>query len=152
MKSKEYKQFGTFSVAIFVPILLASVVYLFKTGISADSESIGLQVLILVLIACLLTFYKLTIYIDETAISFKFGIGWFGKRYKFQEIGSCKPVKNQWKYGIGIRWTGFGWLYNVSGGKAIELRLKNKKSVVRIGTNKPQEISEVLRKEIAFTT
>lgn len=38
-----------------------------------------------------------------------------------------------------------GWLYNVSGLKAIELRFKHKISVVRIGTNNPDEISQLIQ-------
>jgi hypothetical protein len=37
-----------------------------------------------------------------------------------------------------------GWIYNVSGLKAIELQFYNKSSVVRIGTNRPEEISEIV--------
>lgn len=38
-----------------------------------------------------------------------------------------------------------GWLFNVSGLKAIELRFKHKTSVVRIGTNNPDEISQLIQ-------
>lgn len=38
-----------------------------------------------------------------------------------------------------------GWLYNVTGLKAIELQFNNKKSVVRIGTNQSEEISEIIQ-------
>ena len=38
-----------------------------------------------------------------------------------------------------------GWLYNVSGLKAIELRFKHKPSVVRIGTDNPHEISQLIQ-------
>jgi hypothetical protein len=60
------------------------------------------------------------------------------------DIQSCKAVRNNPLSGIGIRMIPGGWLYNVSGLKAIELTFKNKKSKVRIGTDKPGEIAELL--------
>ena len=41
-----------------------------------------------------------------------------------------------------------GWLYNVSGLQAIELTFKNRKSVVRIGTDKPEEVALEINKLI----
>jgi hypothetical protein len=37
-----------------------------------------------------------------------------------------------------------GWLYSVSGLKAIELQFKNRKSVIRIGTDNPEEIADLV--------
>lgn len=58
------------------------------------------------------------------------------------DIQSCKSVHNNPIYGIGIRKIPKGWLYNVSGLRAIELSFKNQKSIVRIGTNQPDKIAE----------
>jgi hypothetical protein len=69
------------------------------------------------------------------------GIGLVSKRYSLKEIESARPVKNNLMYGIGIRFIPEGWLYNVSGTKAVELKFKNKSRVVRIGTNKPEEVA-----------
>lgn len=149
---KKYTQIGTISIAVFIPLLLIFIIRLFHSGVSLQWESIGLQVLVLVLLVCLLTFYKLTICIDETTISFTFGIGWFGRSYKFSEIKSCEPVKNPWLAGIGIRWMGNGWLYNVSGLKAIKLIFKHKTSIVRIGTNVPKEICALVREKLSNRT
>jgi hypothetical protein len=99
-------------------------------------------------LTCLLIFYKLTIYIDDNCISFKLGIGLISKKYLLSEIQSCSPVKNNPIYGIGIRLIPQGWLYNVSGLDAIELTFKNKKSKVRIGTDKPNEIAQHINKLI----
>lgn len=146
--TKKYSQSG-FIVIIFLPAILISGIGIYKTGDFTSTESIILAFSCLTLLACMLVFYKLTILIDERSISFKFGIGWFGKKYKFTEIESCEIVSNNILHGIGIRWIGTGWLYNVSAGKAIELRFKNKKSVVRIGTDKPREICELVRERLS---
>jgi hypothetical protein len=93
---------------------------------------------------CLLIFYKLTIYLNDSSISFKLGIGLITRKYMVTDIQSCKAVRNDPLTGIGIRIIAGGWLYNVSGLNAIELTFKNQKSKVRIGTDKPDEIAEIL--------
>jgi hypothetical protein len=72
------------------------------------------------------------------------GVGLFGKTYKLNQIESCSPIKNSPIFGIGIRIIPNGWLYNVTGTSAIELRFKGKSSVVRIGTNIPDEICKAV--------
>ena len=68
-----------------------------------------------------------------------------GKSYKISDIKYCRTVSNSVINGIGIRMLPNGWLYNVSGLKAIELQFKNRKSVIRIGTDKPDEISQLIQ-------
>ena len=104
--------------------------------------------LALTMVICLLIFYKLTIYLSDISISFKLGIGMVTRKYLFADIQSCKAVRNDPLTGIGIRKIQDGWLYNVSGLNAIELTFKNSKSKVRIGTDKPDEITEILSKMI----
>jgi len=106
--------------------------------------------LALSMIICLLFFYKLTIYLDNTSISFKLGIGLISRKYLYADIQSCKAVRNSPVFGVGIRMMPDGWLYNVSGLSAVELTFKNKKTKVRIGTDKPDEISDVLSKMITI--
>jgi len=47
----------------------------------------------------------------------------------------------------GIRWMWPGWLYNVSGTDAVELKMKNGKRY-RIGTDVPGELAEAIRQAI----
>ena len=96
----------------------------------------------------LVFFYKLTIVIDDTSISFKLGMGLFGRKYNIDSLKNCRPVRNSIVNGIGVRMLPNGWLYNVSGLKAIELSFKNKKSIVRIGTDKSEEIANIVTKLI----
>lgn len=144
MKTVTFTQIGTFSVILFVPLFLVFTFVLIKTDPSDSADFNFYLFLSLVFLICLLTFYRLKIRIDEEMISFRLGIGFFGKKYKLSEVQSCQPVTNSWFYGIGIRFIPNGWLYNVSGLKAVELRFANKKSVVRIGTNKPVEICQLI--------
>ena len=145
MKSKRYTQFGTFTVIILCVLLIVFTILLINHGFSAESETYLYAVLVLTGLASLLLFYKLTIIVDNETISFKLGIGLLGKSYEISEIKSCKPVKNLWIYGVGIRKLPNGWLYNVSGLKAIELRFKDSTRVIRIGTDRPDEIAGVIK-------
>ena len=147
MESKKYTQFGTFIAIIISVLLVIAASLLINHGFSADQETYLYAFLVLVFLACLLTFYKLTIIIDSTTVSFKLGIGLLGKSYQTSEIKSCNPVKNLWIYGVGIHIYKLpnSWLYNVSGSKAIELRFKDSSKVVRIGTNQPDEVAAAIR-------
>jgi hypothetical protein len=145
METKKYTQFGTFLVIIMFPLLIMFMVMLFKSGFKNDWECYIHLFLVFTLLISLLIFYKLTITINNTTVAFKLGVGWIGKSYKISDIKSCKTVSNSPINGIGIRMLSNGWLFNVSGFKAIELQFNNKKSVVRIGTNKPDEISQLIQ-------
>ncbi|WP_320051742.1 hypothetical protein [uncultured Acetobacteroides sp.] len=149
METKIYKQFGTASVIILLPLMLFFCGLLIKTGFSTDPATIILLLVIVTLLICLLVFYQLTIMISSNSISFSLGIGLAGRTYRFSDIKSCKAVTNSALNGIGIRMLSNGWLYNVTGLKAIELQFKNRKSVVRIGTDKPEEIANLINSRIA---
>jgi len=117
------------------------------TAERGKSDAYGYLVTAFVLFLCLVNFYQLTIRVDDEHVSFKMGIG-LGKRYRLEDIKSCEPVTNSLWNGIGIRILSNGWLYNVSGLNAIELRFKDKTSVVRIGTDKPEEISQLIQSRL----
>lgn len=145
MKRKKYTQFGAVSVVILLPFFLLFAVLTIKSVLANSPNLYIFGILVLTFLICLLTFYKLTITIDNTHLSFKLGIGLVSKSYKIEDLSSCSSVTNSALYGIGIRMLPSGWLYNVSGLKAIELRFKHKTSVVRIGNNKPDEISLLIQ-------
>jgi len=135
-------------VFVFMLTLFFSLIMILAEGLKDNSRFITFSFLSLIMIVALLFFYKITIEIDDTFISFKLGIGWFGRKYRIDNLISCKSVKNSIWYGMGARLLPNGWLFNVSGLKAIELSFKDKKSIIRIGTNKPEEIAEIVTKLI----
>lgn len=148
METKKYTQFGTFSVVIMLPLLLLFSVLLIKSWLANTPDFYIHIFLVLTFLICLLIFYKLTIIVDRTHVSFKLGIGLVRKTYKIEDLKSCKAVTNSIFNGIGIRMLSNGWLYNVSGLEAIELQFVNKKSIVRIGTNNSDEISHLIQSRI----
>jgi hypothetical protein len=89
-------------------------------------------------------FYQLTITVTEETVSFRMGIGLIRKSYRISNIESCNSVQNNLLLGLGIHYFMGGVLYNVSGRKAIELHFKNHRKVVRIGTDRPEEIAKLI--------
>jgi hypothetical protein len=144
MEAKKYTQFGTFMVVSTLSILIFVTIIFFKSGLLSGNDAIIPFSVVLIIMVCLFLFYNLSIYIDHTSLSFKMGIGLFGKSYELSEIKSCTLVRNSAFLGFGIKMLRNGWLYNVSGLRAIELEFYNKSSVVRIGTDRPEEISEIV--------
>jgi len=149
METKKYTQFGTFIVAVMLSILVLFTVIFSRTGLLSGTEASFPILFYLIIVICLLLFYNISIYINDSSLSFRMGIGLFGKSYKLSEIKSCRPVINSAFVGFGIHLLRNGWIYNVSGLKAIELSFYNKSSIVRIGTDRPEEISNIVEGLIA---
>jgi len=134
-------QTGWLTIGIFLPIIT----FLGYQIFNADSTSLYiLTPIIILMVVCLLIFYQLTISIDDKQIKFWFGFGLIVKTYNLEDIKDCKAVKNSPLYGWGIRMLPNGWLYNVSGLKAVELSFKNSSKKIRIGSNHPEEIAKYI--------
>lgn len=151
MKTKTYSQFGTFSVAILLPLFLWFTGVAIKSYLTKSPDLVVHLVLAVGFLFCLLILYRLTINIDSEYVSFKMGIGLIRKSYRITDLRSCRAVTNFPFTGIGIRMLPNGWLFNVSGLKAIELTFHNKQSIVRIGTDKPEEISLLIGSMVGGT-
>jgi len=148
MPVKKYTQTGIFTIVVLLPIMLFCIIMLFITGIDEPITVVIFTLIILTFVVCLLTFYKLTIIIDDTHLTFSMGVGLVRKSYPLSDIATCKPVTNSVLSGVGIHLTSSGWLYNVSGKHAIEVSFKSSGKKIRIGTDKPDEISNVVNKQI----
>lgn len=148
MTKYRFTQFGTFSVAIMLPIFLFSCYMLIKALSSGGEETAPLIFVTVILLITLLTFYQITIIIDDKSVSFRMGIGLLKRSFPVSAISGCTVVRNFPLTGFGIRRVSNGWLYNVSGLNAVELSFKNRNSIVRIGTDKPYEVAEAINKLI----
>lgn len=88
----------------------------------------------------LLLFYKLTIMVDDRFVSYVFGIGIIRGRYALDQIEDVKPISYV-PFGWGIRFRPGIIIYNVSGRRAVEVKFKNKKRRVWLGTNKSEHLA-----------
>lgn len=82
----------------------------------------------------LLNFYGMTVIVNDTRIIIRFGIGLFSKKIDLSNVRSVRVITYPVYYGYGIRIIPNGILYNVSGNNALEVRFRNKSSVIQIGT------------------
>ena len=142
MSAYRHTQFGTVNVVITIAIL--PLVFLPAWLAGADTVA-GL--IAILLLGVLVLFYNLTVEIDDEHLRISFGIGLIRKRFPLDQIDTCLPVRNSWLYGWGIRLTPRGWLYNVSGLDAVELKMKSGKTC-RIGTDEPAVLAAALREAL----
>jgi len=92
-------------------------------------------------------FNSLTVQVDEKNIRWYFGPGFWRKELSFENIEKVSEASNQWYYGWGIRKIPNGWLYNVSGLAAIEIKLKDGK-VIRVGTDEPDVLKRAIQSRL----
>ena len=142
MSTYRHTQFGTVNV-VFTIVILPLV---FLPAWLAGANTVAGLIAVL-LLGILVLFYNLTVEIDGEHLRIRFGIGLIRKRFPLDEIDTCQPVKNSWLYGWGIRLTPRGWLYNVSGLEAVELKMKSGKTC-RIGTDEPKVLAAALQEAL----
>lgn len=128
-------------------LALATVLILVAT-LAGGKNSVTIIALFVVGIAAIL-FSSLTVEIRDGALRWYFGQGVLRKQVRLEEIEHVERVKNPWLYGWGIRLTPHGWLYNVSGTDAIQVRLKGSKQF-RLGTDRPDELLHALQDAVGI--
>jgi len=143
IKHYEHTQVGYLIIVAMAAVMVLIGIVLAKAGINW----IAIGALIIIAVALVL-FASLTVVIWEEELEVRFGPGLIRKRFKLNEIESCKVVKNHWYYGWGIRLTPHGILYNVSGFYAVAIKLRTGRQY-RIGTNAPQELEEAIRRALS---
>jgi hypothetical protein len=147
MMETEYRhtQFGALMFVVFlvtgVLIVVVTLAIIAESRWGAACATIGLYLLGLAL------FHSFTVEISRGRLKFWFGIGVIRKSYLLSEIQSAQEVDNPWYYLWGVKSIPGGWLYAIAPGTAVEIMLKNGKTV-RLGTDQP----ELLRKAIDVAT
>jgi hypothetical protein len=137
-------QFSWLLFGIIVPIqILITILYIYKMG---DNPMPGQAYIAVtaVMVLVVLLFYGMTTTVERSRIKVSFGIGLISKTIETSRIKDVSTVKSPWYYGYGIRLIPNGWLYNVSGPHAVELRFVDKKRVIRIGTKNPVQLKSEL--------
>jgi hypothetical protein len=99
----------------------------------------------LILLVCLVLFYKLRITIKDQTLGASFGSGIIRKRIRLAEIVGCEPIRIRWWYGWGIHLTPRGWLYNVSGFDAVAITLRDGQKFA-LGTDDPHGLADAIRR------
>lgn len=95
------------------------------------------------LLAGAVLFSSLTVSVHENALRFYFGPGFWEQRIPHEDIKQVRVVQNPLWYGWGLRDTPDGWVYNVSGFQAVEIRVADEERI-RIGTDEPRTLKKAL--------
>jgi hypothetical protein len=88
-------------------------------------------------------FSSLTVEVSTDELVWFFGPGVWRKSILRSEIESAIPARNKWRWGWGIHLTPRGWLYNVSGLDAVEVILRDGKTL-RIGSDEAKQLADAL--------
>jgi hypothetical protein len=97
-----------------------------------------------VLAICGFFFSSLTIRITNRALRWQFGPGLMRKEVPLKEIERVDVTETTFLQGWGIHYTSRGWLYNVSGFRAVAVMLKNGKRFL-LGTDEPEQLQAAIR-------
>lgn len=139
MEEYKHTQVGYIHVIAWSAIIL--VLACINVFIGFEPYTLIFLILLAVLLALLST---LTVRVGGGAITVQFGVGIIRKRIQLSDVETYAKVRNPWYYGLGIRYTPRGWLYNIYGLSAIELLMKNGRTC-RIGTNDPEGFAQALQ-------
>lgn len=145
--SYRHTQAGTLMRVTFAVAILGFLIGAMFAAASDPKMMAVLLVLALVMFLVMLLFHALTVEVARGYLTIRFGIGLIRKRWPLKDIDSAEVVHNRWWYGWGIRLTPHGWLFNVSGSDAVQVRLDNGKQV-RIGTDEPRKLQRAIESSL----
>jgi hypothetical protein len=140
----KHRQTGTLLLWLF-GVAIAGTFAILIPKTTAGTAVTGIPIVILqVLILCMLLFATLTVEVSPDRIKLWFGPGLIHKQFRISEIRCVEAVRNRWFYGWGIRLTPHGWLFNVSGLDAVEIKMESGRKY-RIGTDEPRELLSAIQ-------
>jgi hypothetical protein len=99
----------------------------------------------LILLVCLVLFYKLKITIEDETLCASLGAGIIRKKVRLADIVGCEAIRIRWWYGWGIHLTPYGWLYNVSGFNAVAITMRDGRKIA-FGTDDPHRLIDAIRR------
>jgi multisubunit Na+/H+ antiporter MnhC subunit len=141
----KHRQIGWATIAIVTAVILVTIGWYIVARLMGCEGVLG-RALIgvgIILTAVGVFFSTLTVRITNERMTFHFGPGLIRKTILLRNIASVYPVVNKWWYGLGIHLTPHGWLYNVSGLKAVEIHMWNGQ-VMRVGTDEPEALCHAI--------
>ena len=136
----KHTQVGYLIISLFIGFIILIVYLMFLYGFNWI-----IPVILITMTISMILFCTLTVIIKDDILEIRFGPGLIRKKFSIRNIESCRIVKNPWYYGWGIRITPHGWLYNVSGFYAVEIKMKTGEKY-RIGTDEPENLYIAIQK------
>ncbi|WP_396596176.1 hypothetical protein [Dokdonia sp. R86516] len=129
--------------------------FIIEQWIDNDTAAYTLIACCLLFVIILILFYKLDIIITSEYAIASFGIGLLYKKIAINDldITTARGVKIPWYWGIGIRFTPEGTLYNTHTGGNLHLKTKNKMNEFFVSTsNAPSIIASIKEVQVPNNT
>jgi len=149
MNNVFYKKSQPFNLIIVLSIVSIAVITIWAikeylhTGIISYNP-IAYNILFLVL---LLLFYKLTITITHQFAEVSFGVGILYRKIPIHalDIATARTINVAWYYGVGIRLTPEGTLFNTGIGNNLHIKTKNNRSSFFVSTTEDQAVVNAIK-------
>jgi len=106
-------------------------------------------ILLVILLLLLLLFHSLTIRVTGDVVHLSFGIGLVHRVFPIREIESAEATRTRWYNGWGIKKIRGGWLFNISGFGAVELKMRNGRRYL-LGSDEPEKLREAIAAAMAL--
>ena len=127
--------------------VFAAIIAILLIAFFTKELPVGAFVVLIFLVLALASFATLTVRVDRNRLRISFGLGLVEKSFPLGEVASSRIVTNRWYYGWGVRIIPGGWLFNVSGLRAVEIQMKNGK-MYRIGSDEPEKLESFLKEKL----
>ena len=141
-------QFGWVITIIFLIVIVwMTFAYVNQWG-NNPIDKYGYIFLIILFGGILLVFCSMAIIVTDKQIKIKLGVGFYTKKIDLSTIRSVNTMTYPFYCGYGIRIVSNGLLFNVSGRHAVEIKFKNKKNVILLGTNDWEKLRDIIDESI----
>lgn len=143
----KHKEIGWLLISIMMLSLLILIVGYFTV---MNIELTTLIVIAFAISFVTLLFYKLTVKINNDGILLTYGIGLIRIKLNIHQIESVEITRTPWYYGLGIRISPQGLIYNIQSLNAIKINhSKNGKSkTLFIGSPQPELVLKAIEENL----
>jgi hypothetical protein len=137
----EHRQMGWTTIAILVFVMI--VLYVIQPVTPKRSDRDVLHVTLFLLLVAGALFSTMTVRVTSKYVRWWLGIPALGRRVALEEIESAIPIRTNLLEGWGIHLTWHGWLWNVSGFNAVQLKLRSGTRYA-LGTDEPTKLIDAI--------
>lgn len=146
---KEKQIFYISLIPALIIIGVLSIFYFFEIG-NEDKKITLIPYLfgVSIFIFIILSSYNLKVLINNNYIYLSFGIGIIKKKISVKsiDINKIEVINIPWYYGIGMRFSNIGIIFNTKQGKGIRLKMESNEKSFIIVSKKIEEIKEAILK------
>ena len=129
-------------------IFILSAITLFVLTINYAQNGEILWPVVILMGGITFLFHSLNISVDDNNVYWSFGPGFWKKSIPIDQIQSVSVVSTKWYFGLGIRFIGQGWLYNVSFSNAVRISLHDGEHVF-LATSQHESLAHVIQTQIS---